>query len=250
MERRGWIRRLLAAAAVLLLAAGLGLVVWASFPHQATPAAEAALVSDQEVRVEENQPWLTFYPVGESPAAGLVFYPGGRVVPEAYAPLARRIAAQGYLVVIPEMPLHLAVFRPGAAEDVLAAYPTVDVWAVGGHSLGGAMAARFAGANPGRVAGLVLWAAYPPESSDLSGSGLEAVSIYGTRDGLASPGEVLASRDRMPLETAFVAVEGGNHAGFGAYGPQRGDNPADISREEQAAQVTAATVELLVRIRE
>jgi dienelactone hydrolase len=250
MERRRWIRRFITAAAVLLLAVGLGLVVWASFPHQAAPAAEAALVSDQEVRVEKNEPWLTFYPAGERPAAGLVFYPGGRVVPEAYAPLARRIAAEGYLVVIPEMPLNLAVFRPGAAEDVLAAYPTVDAWAVGGHSLGGAMAAQFAAANPGRVAGLVLWASYPPESSDLSGSGLDAVSIYGTRDGLASPGEVLGARDRLPLETKFVAVEGGNHAGFGAYGTQRGDNPADIRREEQAAQVTAATVELLDRIRE
>jgi dienelactone hydrolase len=250
MERRRWIRRLITAAAVLLLAAGLGLVVWASIPHQAAPAAEAALVSDSEVRVEEDQPWLTFYPTGELPTAGLVFYPGGRVVPEAYAPLARRIAAAGYLVVIPEMPLHLAVFRPGAAEDILAAYPAVDVWAVGGHSLGGAMAARFAAANPGRVAGLVLWASYPPESSDLSGSGLEVVSIYGTRDGLALPGEVLGARDRLPPDTQFVAVEGGNHAGFGAYGQQRGDNPAAISREDQAAQVSGATVELLDRIGE
>jgi hypothetical protein len=29
-----------------------------------------------------------------------------------------------------------------------------------------------------------------------------------------------------------VSIEGGNHAQFGWYGPQEGDNPATISREE------------------
>ena len=244
---RRWFRRLIVGLTALLLTAGLGLVVWASFPQQASPAAARALESDQQVRVE-YEPWLTFYPAGERAAAGLVFYPGGRVVPEAYAPQARKIAAEGYLVVIPEMPLNLAVFRPQAAQEILAAYPTVEVWAVGGHSLGGAMAARFAAANPGSVAGLALWASYPPESSDLTGSGLDVVSVYGTRDGLAAPEEVLASRDQLPPDAVFTAVAGGNHAGFGAYGAQRGDNPAEISREEQAAQVAAATVDLLERI--
>ena len=40
---------------------------------------------------------------------------------------------------------------------------------------------------------------------------------------------------------SLVVIEGGNHAGFGHYGPQAGDGVASIDREEQQRQ-TAETV--------
>jgi hypothetical protein len=95
---------------------------------------------------------------------------------------------------------------------------------------------------------LVLWAAYPAESDDLSGQDLAVVSIYGTRDGLATPDKIDASRPLLPPDTRWVAIEGGNHARFGWYGPQNGDNPATISREDQQRQVVAATVNLLQQL--
>jgi hypothetical protein len=95
------------------------------------------------------------------------------------------------------------------------------------------------------VAGLGLWAAYPAGSSDLSGRDLAVASIYGTRDGLATEEEIAASRPLLPPDTQWTAIEGGNHAQFGWYGPQSGDNEATISREEQQAQIVAATLELL-----
>src|SRR5205085_11344268 len=123
---------------------------------------------------------------------------------------------------------------------VIAAHPEITRWAVGGHSLGGAFAANFAYHHPGAVAGLVLWAAYPPSSDDLAGSGLQVVSIYGTRDGLAGPEKIAPSRALLPADTVYAAIEGGNHAGFGRYGPQAGDNAATITPEAQQAQVVAA----------
>jgi len=42
-----------------------------------------------------------------------------------------------------------------------------------------------------------------------------------------------------------VALEGGNHAQFGWYGPQKGDSSATLSHTEQQAQIVAATLELL-----
>jgi len=39
--------------------------------------------------------------------------------------------------------------------------------------------------------------------------------------------------------TQWVAIDGGDHAQFGWYGPQDGDQPATISREAQQAQVLA-----------
>jgi hypothetical protein len=107
------------------------------------------------------------------------------------------------------------------------------------------MAAKFAYDNPGLVDGLVLWAAYPAGNNDLSSRDLVAASIYGTLDGLASEGEVVDSRRLMPSDTRWVAIEGGNHAQFGWYGPQNGDNPAAISRQAQQEQIVAATLEVL-----
>jgi pimeloyl-ACP methyl ester carboxylesterase len=175
----------------------------------------------------------------------LILYPGGRVDARAYAPAARAIAEAGYLVAIAPMPLNLAVFAPDRAAEVMQAFPEIEQWAVGGHSLGGAMAARFADQHPEAVDGLVLWAAYPAESNGLSDESLEVASISGTRDGLSTPAKIEASRELLPADTEWVAIEGGNHAQFGWYGPQSGDGKADVSREDQQQKIIDATIDLL-----
>jgi dienelactone hydrolase len=226
-----------------------GFVVWTQAVPTPMPAALSALVSDQPVGVSTD-PWLLFRPKQGQPSVGLVLYPGGRVPPQAYAPAARALAERGYLVAIVPMPLNLAFFHPTAAEDVIEAFPELAHWAVGGHSLGGAMAARFAYRSPSSVDGLVLWASYPAASDDLSGRDVNVTSIYGTRDGLATLEEVDASRPLLPPDTVWVAIEGGNHAHFGWYGPQAGDNEATISRTEQQQQIVEATAHLLRQLAE
>ena len=234
---------------LLSLLALVGFVVWASTPSSPMPEALAALQSDAQVGVE-TKPWLIFRPGAEEPIVGLILYPGGRVDPRAYAPAAWAIAAEGYLVVIVPMPLNLAFFGPNRAAEVLAAFPEVELWAIGGHSLGGAMAARFVHRQPSAVHGLVLWASYPSASDDLSSvRDLAVVSIYGTRDGLATEEKIAASRPLLPAETRWVAIVGGNHAQFGWYGPQSGDNPATINRQAQQQEVVAATLALLANLR-
>ena len=220
-----------------------GFVIWAETPLGPMPEALHALKSDDQVQVEQGD-WYVFHPVGQTPGAGVVIYPGGRVDPRAYAPIARALANEGYLAFIVPMPLNLAVFDPGAAAEVIAAYPEITTWLVGGHSLGGAMAANFARKNPGLLDGLFLWAAYPAESDDLSGQDLQVVSIYGTLDGLMTSAEVEASSALLPVNTIWVPIEGGNHAQFGWYGDQPGDNPATISREDQQAK----TIQAMLRI--
>ena len=227
---------------VLIVVLG-AFVVWGSTPATPMPEALAALQSDDEVQVEMG-PWLVFRPLTDNPTVGLVLYPGGRIDPRAYAPAAHALAREGYLVVIVRMPLNLAVFAPDRAADVMAAFPRIDRWAVGGHSLGGAMAARFAYQHPKASQGLLLWAAYPASTDDLSGRTLAVTSIYGTHDGMAL-GDKTATARLVPGNTRWVAIEGGNHAQFGWYGPQSGDGTATISREEQQRQIVAATLELL-----
>jgi hypothetical protein len=244
LRARWW--ALLLGLAVLVLAAG-AFVLWARRTPSPMPEALSALESDGLVEVTTDR-WFVYRPANEDPKAGLILYPGGRVDPRSYAPAARAIAADGYLVVVVPMPLNLAVLGADKAAEVIAAFPEVDYWTVGGHSLGGAMAARFAYSHPSLVDGLVLWAAYPDPSNDLSGSELAVTSIYGTLDGLATEEKIAASRSLLPLHTGWVAIEGGNHAQFGWYGPQAGDNPAAISSEEQQQKIVDATVELLARL--
>ncbi len=245
-NRRIW-RFIGIGAAVLLavvLIGALGFVIWASNPAQPMPEALAALESSAQVTVE-TEPWLTFTPATESPLGGFIFYPGGLVDARAYAPAAHAIAAAGYQVVIVPMPLNLAVFAPNRAEQVMAAYPAIEPWSIGGHSLGGAMAASYVYQHPEQMKNLILWAAYPPGNSGLNESEIAVSSIFGTLDGVATPEEIEASRASLPAGTEFVAIEGGNHAQFGWYGDQDGDNPATISREEQQRQTIEATLRQL-----
>jgi dienelactone hydrolase len=247
MSRRKWWVWLLLA---LVLAAGAGgTIAWSRQQRPATQEALAALHSDGEVTVHAGR-WLVFEPAGAEPRAGLVLYPGGFVDPRAYAPAARAIAAAGYLTVIVPMPLNLAVLGANRARAVRTAYPEVERWAIGGHSLGGAMAARYAHRSPDNIQGLVLWASYPAAADDLSARDLPVASIYGTRDGLASVDEVDDSRALLPPDTQYTPLEGGNHAQFGWYGPQPGDGEAVLLHQEQQAQIVAATVALLERIKD
>jgi hypothetical protein len=151
-------------------------------------------------------------------------------------------------VVIVPMPANLAVLGANRARAVQDAFPEVGRWAVGGHSLGGSMAARYARRFPDAVQGLVLWASYPAAGDDLSTRALAVASIYGTRDSLATVDEVETSRALLPADTVWTPIEGGNHAQFGRYGPQPRDGEATISHEDQQAQIVAATLALLDRM--
>ena len=240
-------KRILLGIMILLLALMAGFTIWAYTPLGPMPEAVAALQSDDQVQVTQG-PWLTFQPVGTEPVAGLVFYPGGRVDPRSYAPAARELARQGHLAVIVPMPFNLAVFGAGRAADVIAAHPEIREWAVGGHSLGGAMAASYLDDQPQAAEGLVLWAAYPASNKSLAGKQLAVTSVSATEDGLATADKIAASKALLPAATRWVSIEGGNHAQFGYYGPQPGDGVAAISREAQQRQVVAGTLDLLASL--
>lgn len=222
----------------------VGFVVWAETPPAPMLEAYEALESDSDVIVSTKD-WIIFKPVISNKNVGFVIYPGGRVDFRSYAPMAHRIATEGYLVVIVRMPLNLAVFGVNIASDVIKSYSQISSWVVGGHSLGGTMAAQFAHENPSKVKGLVLWAAYPASGTDLSKDNLLVTTIHGTNDGLVSSSQIEDSLKQLPVSTSRIEIAGGNHAQFGWYGDQGGDNVATITREEQQSQIFNATLQLL-----
>jgi hypothetical protein len=233
---------------LLVLAVVLvGFVVWAETPPAPMPEAYDALKSDSSVTVSIGN-WLIFTPVTSNVSTGFIIYPGGRVDFRSYAPAAHAIAAEGYLVIIPQMPFNLAVFGVGTANDIILHYQNISSWTIGGHSLGGTMASQFAFENPSKIKGLVLWAAYPASGTDLSKSNLMVTTIHGSNDGLVSTAQIDDSLTLLPPSTVRVEIAGGNHAQFGWYGDQDGDKPATITRETQQDLVVTATVQLLEKL--
>lgn len=242
--KRKWPYILLAIGGVALLAVG-AFLLWALWIPEPMPEALAAMESDSEVTVTQNG-WITFTPVEERVSCGIIFYPGGRVDPRAYAPPMREIAKQGYTSVIVPMPLNLAILGINKASDVIAGLPKIETWTLAGHSLGGSSAAFFVHDNPNAAQGIGFWASYTTEGMSLADRDTLAVSsISASLDGLATPAKVEEGKPFLPPQSTFVEIEGGNHAQFGWYGEQRGDNPATITREEQQAQTVSATLALL-----
>ena len=247
--RSRWSSYVMIAVMLLMLLMTIGALIY-SLNSNAAPEATAALQDSPQVSVTLDG-YYTFAPAGSSvdPAkasTGLIIYPGAFVDESAYALFAGALAASGYTTFIVPMPLDLAVLNANAAQTVIEQNPQITNWVIGGHSLGGAMAGQFVAAHPELAKGLVLLGAFP--NGDLSGWDGVVASIYGTNDGLAKPEQVLAAANVLPASTAFVPIEGGNHAQFGAYGAQGGDNTATISAADQLAQTVQATLNVLNQV--
>lgn len=241
-RNRKILRRAAAVVAILVALAIAVFLIWALWIPDPMPEALAAMESDDTVTVDAESP-ITFAPASQTPTCGFIFYPGARVDARSYGPFLREIAEAGYLAVAPDMLLNLAILSPNRADGVIAAHPEITRWAIGGHSLGGTMAASFAHDHAEQVSGLSLWAAYPIAADSMADrSDLAASSISGTNDGIATPADIEASKPYLPAQTEFLPIEGGNHAQFGWYGDQAGDLPATISREEQQAATVEATL--------
>lgn len=207
------------------------------------PEALAAMESTATVTVVDGRP-ITFTP-HDAATTGIIVYPGAFVEPRSYAPAAHALAEDGVFVAIVPMPLSLAILGSNRADGVIEGHPEIADWVIAGHSLGGVMAARYTSNHPAAIDGLALWASYPEDGVDLSSWNGETTSIFGTLDGLTSVEDIEDSRTRLPGDTSFAPIDGGNHAYFGWYGDQRGDNPATITRVDQQRIIIDATAHVV-----
>ena len=231
-----WLIPAIAAAALVC-----AFLLYAEIYYHADETALAALATDDEVSVTRTGYGWRF----DGPADGnaLIFYPGAKVEETAYAPLLRRIAGQGMDVCLVKMPFRLAIFGVNRAEAAMAAHD-YDRWYIGGHSLGGAMVASYAAKHPDRLSGVILFAAYPTEALD---DRLGLLSVYGSEDGVLNRKRLSEGGRFAPEDARICVIEGGNHAGFGSYGEQRGDGAAIISPEEQQRRTAELIAEFIMR---
>lgn len=241
-KRKKWKTALIVIAG-LLAALCVAFFVYTSDYYHAAPKAMQAFGGRDGVSVTQNAGMITFVPERTSAHAGLAFYPGGKVEWTAYAPLMRAIARKGAVCVLLKMPFNLAVFDTGAAERAIAAHPDVKSWYVGGHSLGGSMAAAWCASHADKCKGLVLLGSY--SASDLSKTDLKALVLVGTQDHVLNRAALESSKAKMPNSTVYQDIEGGNHGHFGNYGEQAGDGKAAISAELQQEETADAVAALM-----
>jgi predicted esterase len=211
---------------------------------------ESVLDSTDRVTVTETHERITFTP--RTPAqSGLIFFPGGTVAPRAYAPLCRAIAESGHEAVIVKMPFRWALFEFQKQTTLNRALATMQQtprrWVVSGHSLGGALASRFAHEHGDKIAGLVLLGTTHPVELDLSRATYPVTKLYATNDRIAKQEKVEANRARLPAHTRWLRIDGGNHVQFGYYAGQPGDGDATISHERQQEIVRDAIGVILSR---
>lgn len=239
----------IAAGLLLILVAGAGtwLWLWGESRHaSAGPDAIAALSSDGQVVVEEGE-YLVFRPGAEPAPMGVIFYPGASCDVRGYAPVLRRLAAAGYLVVDVDMPLEFAFLAPNRALDVQEAFPEVKHWVLIGHSLGGAMAAAFVYNHPDSVEGLVIWDSFPAPNNSLAGYGRPVWHVHRARPDGSAPEAFTRRRELFPEDSTWVPIPGGIHMYFGDFegGGYVEDWEPSISRKEQQDIAVAATLAAL-----
>lgn len=211
---------------VLLLALCAGAFLWyVSDYYRAEDVALDVLAQDRGISVQDN---LTVLSPTVSSDTAIIFYPGAKVEAEAYLPLLEQIKQTGVTCILVHMPFNMAIFDADAAEDVMEQFPDIQHWYMAGHSMGGAMASQFASEHQDEIDGLILMGAYiygdyPDEKT---------LTVYGSLN--------QSVEDHIDYTENIVEIEGGNHAQFGNYGPQKGDLPATISAAEQQAQTVDA----------
>ena len=242
-------KRILLILTILVIAAFGAVLIWLS-------TGQHDYIGDVPYQAPEHLKYTTITsPEGclMEPAAshdnpiGFVLYPGGKIAPEAYLPVAASLAEMGLSVFIVKTPYNMAFFAPGSGRRIRESRPDIHRWLIGGHSLGGIIASSIAAANPENWDGLILFASYTTGRSDLSGTDLPVLSIYGSDDYLVPPAATHANARYLPVDSMYVNIPGANHAGFGYYGPQKGDGEATITVEEQRVKISSAVKVFLGR---
>ena len=140
---------------------------------------QSYFLNSDPVRIEEMENGLLLDGPGSENA--FVFYPGAKVEYTAYVPLLYQIAENGTDVFLLKMPCNLAFLGMNRADDIISSYE-YEHWYLGGHSLGGAMAA--ARNAPRR----------PPRRCLAHGHALRCLARCFRRNGLVAHGHGLPPR--------------------------------------------------------
>lgn len=213
----------------------IGTISWASLPVPAKAGPLTAVKDDSDVRYSETGDAVVLRPASGATGTGLVFFAGAHIDPSAYASKLSGLAHNGITVVIARPILNFAILETRPLTTFTGLAPTISRWYVGGHSLGGVRACEYA-RDDYTVQGLILFGSYC--AVDLSKTSVAVLSISGSRDGLSTPAKIRANAHLLPEDAKFQTIEGADHANFGDYGAQAGDNSSKTTNTAVRSELT------------
>jgi hypothetical protein len=227
---------------IIIILALLSLVGFWGYVQISTYPAEAEhltlIMSDDSVTISEERDHFVITPASLNPDAfPVIFYPGGLVAPEAYLyKMGMTAAHQKTTVYIIKAPFNAAIFNINAAGKIIERYNLDQVW-VGGHSLGGIAACRYATMNQENIHGLFLFGSYCDQAFvDFEGP---VVSVIGSEDLIINRDNYHAAKSQLPPTATILEIVGLNHSAFGSYGLQNGDGESSLSDEEVVKIISA-----------
>lgn len=204
--------------------------VYVSNYYRATDTALSVLEENKDIVIEDN---LTVLFPKQSTDTAIIFYPGAKVEDKAYLPLLDKIREKGVVCILVRMPFRMAIFDSNAAQKVMLKFPNIKHWYISGHSMGGAMASKFASDNPEKLDGLILLGAYIYGDYSVENT----LTIYGSLN--------KSVENHINYTKNIVKIDGGNHSQFGNYGLQKGDLVGKIDSEEQQRKTVLAIEEFI-----
>lgn len=241
-KKKKILKRLIAIIVVFALLLG-ACAFYVNDYYRADLGAISAFSSSGKIERENlDDETIVFKP--ENIKAGFIFYPGGKVEYTAYIPLMEELAKKDIMCVLLKMPFNLAVLDVNAADGIKEMYPDIKNWYLGGHSLGGSMAASYLSENFSDFKGLVLLGSYSTE--DLSKENIKVLSVFGSEDKVMNKEKYDENKINLPIDFSEEIIDGGCHAYFGMYGAQDGDGEPTITNEEQI-QKTAEKINIFIK---
>lgn len=229
-----WIIRILLTIVVLLVVLASAFIIWAQFDYGPT---------EEAVSYSTSPDGNDFIFGDGDEEIGFIFYQGAKVQPEAYSYIGHQLAEDGHFVVIPQLPFNIALLGSDRGSEIIEAYPNITTWYLMGHSLGGSAASTIAETND-KIKGIIFLASYPIDAIDVT-----SLTVYGEIDGVLPVEDIEASRENLREDAVFYEIEDGNHANFGMYGEQKGDNVSPLSAQEQLDETLEAIREFIKNMR-
>lgn len=214
-----------------------GFFVYAQFYYHAEKTATDYLNGTDDVNVSKISKGLFLDGYGNNTT--IIFYPGAKVEYTSYLPLFTNLASKGIDCYLVEMPFNLAFFGINSADDLIK-NSSYQHYFMAGHSLGGAMAGSYVNSTSNSISGLIYLSSHLPKEIHVP-----VLSIRGTNDGVINLTSYNQAKPLVKNNFTEIIINGGNHAQFGYYGVQSGDNPANITPESQQNQTADAIIRFI-----
>ncbi len=137
------------------------------------------------------------------------------------------------------MPLDLAILSGNKTDKIKEDFSNRN-YVIGGHSLGGVMASRYANQHSSdkHLKGIFFLASYPDEKGTLAKTTLPVLSLTASNDKVLNQKAYESAKEYLPEQTEYVSINGGKSWRiWQLWGTKKGDGKAKITNEDQQTAI-------------